>query len=95
MDILKEAFKELQTVTDNQQGMPDHLMKVSRLFGEAKDNIHKLEKEARKQSIRWRKNLNGNSSSNRNNNNNKNKTKKRKRSINYNSYFNNSNNEKK
>lgn len=76
VDLLKEAYDGLITGTNNQQAMPDHLMRVAHLFGKAKDHIASLEKEALKQSKRWSKNLYGYGSSSNNNNNNK--TKKRK-----------------
>jgi hypothetical protein len=87
IDLLKEAYDEFNIGTNNQEGMPSHLMRVARLFGEAKDNIAKLEKEALKQSKKWYRDLhyNSNSSSNNNSNNNNNskrKTKKRKHNNN-------------
>ena len=85
LEKLKEAYDEYSKPTNNQQGMPGHLMRVARLFDEAATIIKKLEKNAIKESRRWTKSLLFNSSSNTNNNNNSNnnnsrrKTKKLKR----------------
>jgi hypothetical protein len=64
--------------------MPSHLMGVARLFQDAKDNIAKLEKEAKKRSNKWYRNLQhmNSSNNNSNNSNHSSKTRKRKRNSN-------------
>ena len=86
LETLKEAYDQYKTTTNNQQGMPGHLMRVARLFDEAATLIKKLEKKAIKDSRRWTKDLlmnsssnTNNSSNNSNNNNSRRKTKKLKR----------------
>ena len=83
--LLEEAYDQYKTHTNNQQGMPAHLMHVARLFGEVCANVEKLEKRAIKDSRRWTKSLFGNNSSSNNNNNNNNskrRTKKHKKNHN-------------
>jgi hypothetical protein len=91
LDLLKKGHDGLMKPTNNEDGMPAHLMHVASVFNRARQNVDKLEKIAIKSSQRWSRKLYAMSNLNNSNNN---STKKRKRSISYNSYFNNTNNEK-